>query len=168
MDKSLGGTQAKTTKTGGVWSWVFTIVLILLTGISILVATQIPKDRTKLMNQAFIGRLCQHIDCRFLTEQSAPIDLAQLKITHATLYQNKSDGQFRFRFSLSNTAEHTQPLPTLKVRMFDAHQKQLAQHDIVLSQVAENAPLSARTSRKFNLQIDNVPQAIAKYTAEVY
>lgn len=151
----------------GVGSWITITILILLTACTVLIASQLPNDPTRLSEQPVVARLCEHVDCSFLTAENAWVDTEHLEITDVSLYEDKQNNRFTLHLSMTNTGEHTQTLPDLTVRLLDSKERPIEQRGIKLKQYAQQREISTGETRRFELQLNGIPEVATRYTVAI-
>lgn len=151
----------------GIGSQITIFVLALLTACTVLIASQLPDDASKLSEQPVIARLCKHIDCSFLTAENAWANPAYLEINDVLIYESGQDNRFTLRLAISNTDAYAQTLPVLTLRLLDNGERTIEERTIKLAQYSQVKKIAANKTEQFNLPLSGIAKAAAKYTVAI-
>ncbi len=151
----------------GIGSRITIIALVLLTAATLLIAAQLPDDASKLIEQPVVARVCEHIDCSFLSAENTRTNPADLKIRDVLLYESERGNRFALQLSITNSGAHAQPLPALTVRLFDSAGNAIEERTINLAQHARLRQIAAAATQRFDLPLSGVAKTAAGYAVAI-
>ena len=140
------------------------IFTVLFAGSTIL-SLNLPKDSYELPDNSLMKGTCEYLqlECAFL--RRAPYsDLSGIHFEAVSLYALSKPNAWELKIVMTNAAARSQPMPGIRIRFLDPHDKVAGEFLLKPAQYAPNSLVFGKDQvQKMAVNIANIPNDSASY-----